>query len=409
MKILWVHTLMPYPPDTGGKQDTFYMLREFSRMGHEITAAVVFHGESTPDVPDEFSRLVNRTVFLPGNPSRLHVRLLKTLSDPVPFKFRKYHWDSGVRILADTLADGRFDAIICDHLHLAPMLLDTQSIVNWEGINYPLKVLRTPNVESTIVSRYSERVSNAMVAAFAHREAAKMKAYESNVLSAFDLVAAISPVDKSVFEKMSVKPANIVCVTAGVDFDHLRPSHEPPKPGEVVFVGAFDWQPNVDGALWLIDQVWPKVLESFPEAHLSLVGRRPPEYLAERAGKSIDVTGQVESVVEYVSRAGCSVVPLWIGSGMRIKILEAFALGSPVVSTSLGAEGIEAADGEHLLIRDDPRGFADAVVEVLTNPGLRLELAGKARTLVEERYSWARVARQFSDEIESLLESRSRR
>ncbi|HDS30705.1 MAG TPA: glycosyltransferase [Firmicutes bacterium] len=405
MKILWLLPVIPFPPDTGGKQDVFFMLREFSRMGNDITAGIIFHDENPPAVPDEFSRLVNDLFFIPGNPGKLHSRLLKTLTDDVPFKFRKYHSEESVRILADKIADGKFDTVICDHLHLAPLLLDTRPIVDFESVKFPKTVLRTPNVESVIVKKYADRVSNPMVAAFARRESEKMKKYESVVLSEFDLVAAISPVDKVTFEQLSKKSANIVSITAGVDTDELKPSSGPPIPGEVVFVGSFDWQPNVDGALWFIDKVWKKIRESFPEAHLSIVGRKPPPYLSEKASDSISVTGRVESVEDYVRRASCSIVPLWIGSGMRLKILEAFALGCPVVSTSLGAEGIEITDGEDILMRDDPAGFADAVLQVLTDINLRDRLAKNARMLVEQKYSWSKVANQFSDLIEMLPES----
>ncbi len=406
MRILWLMTLLPWPPDTGGKQDTFFMLREFSLMGHEITSGIVFHDETPPAVPGEFSSLVKETHFLPGNPATLHVQLFKSITDTVPFKFRKYYSEQAVRQLSDILADGQFDVVLLDHLHLAPLLLDTRSIVDWEGIGFPLKVLRTQNVESTIVIKYAQRTTNAMVAAFGKKEAHKMKEYESNVLSEFDLVAAISPVDVATYGKMCKRRANIVSITAGVDIEHLEPSGAPPQAGEVVFVGSFDWQPNVDGAIWLINKVWPRVLEKYPDAHLSLVGRNPREPVKELASETVEVTGQVESVEEYVSRATCSVVPLWIGSGMRLKILEAFALGRPVVSTSLGAEGIEVIDGEHIIIRDDADQFADAVVKLLTDEQKCDELSRNARALAEKNYSWPNVAGKFSEVIEKLLQSR---
>ncbi len=406
MRILWLLPNLPYPPDTGGKQDTFFMLREFSRMGHEIDTGIIFHAGKPPNVPEEFGGLVKQIHFLPGNPKALHARLFSSLSDPVPFKFRKYHSEEAVRKVADILAEGSFDAVIVDHQHLAQVLFDTRSIVTWEGSRFPLKVLRTQNVESTIVRKYSERVDNPMVKAFAGKEARKMKEYEANMLSEFDLVAAISPVDQAVFEKMSGL-ANVISVTAGIDVEEHRPLEAPPIDGEVVYVGTFDWQPNVDAALWLVDKVWPKVIERVPDAHLSLVGKKPPPPLESKACKNITVTGWVESVVQYVGRSCCSVVPLWIGSGMRLKILEAFALGRAVVSTTLGAEGIEAVDGEHILIRDEPGEFADAVVEMLTDPARRDEIGRKARALAVEKYSWPGVAKYFSDEVEKLIASRS--
>lgn len=406
MRILWLLTLVPYPPDTGGKQDSFYLIREFSRLGHEISCAVVTHADSPPDVPTAFAEIVQDVFFLPGNPKALHSRLMASLSDETPFKFKKYYSDKAAEMLADTFREKTdFDFVLVDHLHLAPLALRTRSMLSEENIPVPPLVLRSPNVESTIVEKYADRVDNPLVRAFASRESVKMKKYEAAVLDEFDLVAAISPVDRDKFRDMSGADEKIICVTAGVDTDALQPSETPPNEGEVVFVGSLDWQPNVDGALWFINKVWPSVIEKMPSAHFSLVGKKPPEYLRKKSGSTITITGRVESVEEYVTSAACSVVPLWIGSGMRLKILEAFALGRPVVSTSLGAEGIDFTDGENIMIRDEPGNFAQAVVDVLENPDLQEKLGKNARALVEGKYSWDIVAAGFIEMIESTLSS----
>jgi glycosyltransferase involved in cell wall biosynthesis len=229
-----------------------------------------------------------------------------------------------------------------------------------------------------------------------------MKAYEAAAIPKFDLVAAISPVDQATLQTFSHGKAKIISVTAGIHTDTLVPSPDPPVPGEVDYVGSFDWQPNVDAAFWFVEKVWPIVVARLPNAHLSLVGKNPPPYLEKLAGPSITLTGRVDSIQDYVSKAECCVVPLWIGSGMRYKILEAFALGKAVVSTTLGAEGIEITDGRDILLRNDPESFASAVIEILENPELRDRLGSNARKLVEERYSWPDVARRFASSIESL-------
>lgn len=404
MRILWLHTVLPYPPDSGGKQDTYYMMREFHRLGHAIVSGIIYHGDHPDEVPDGFSDIVESVFFLPGNPGKLPARLFASLADNVPFKFRKYYSRDAVAKLSDHLKyQTGHDCIILDHLHLAPLVLEVKSSLASKGIKVPPLILRTPNVESTIVKKYAERVNNPMVKAFAGMEADKMRSYESNVLSEFNLVASISDVDRETFTKLTVGKANFATVTAGVDIDELRPSDNEPVPGEVVFVGVFDWQPNVDGAAWLINKVWPNVLKEYPDAHCTLVGRKPPPYLEKLASDSVTLTGFVDSVTEYIINASCCVVPLWIGSGMRLKILEAFALGKAVVSTSLGAEGIEITDRRDILIRDDPESFADGIVAVLRNENLRRELGTNARTLVEEKYAWKKVAAGFIDEIVKLL------
>jgi hypothetical protein len=203
MRILWLATTLPYPPDTGGKQDTFYLIREFSRAGDDITAGVFFHETAPPDVPAEFATLVREVVFLPGNVKPLHSRLLASLSDEVPFKFRKYFSEKSVEIVTALLESASFEVVTLDHFHLAPLILDCRDRLRPKGAKVPPLVLRTPNVESVIVEKYAERVDNPLVKAFAAREARKMKAYEAAMLGEFDLVAAISPVDQAKYQRMS--------------------------------------------------------------------------------------------------------------------------------------------------------------------------------------------------------------
>jgi polysaccharide biosynthesis protein PslH len=321
----------------------------------------------------------------------------------VPFKFRKYYSDQAVKILTEFLkSNPGFDFIVIDHYHLVPLVFDTRRLLIRMKSACPRLILRTPNVESSIVNKTAERIDNPMVKAFASREARKMSEYEAKTLGDFDLVAAISPVDQVTLVKNSRKPAKVVSVTGGMYPDQLLPSNVPPDPREVVLVGSFDWHPNVDGALWLIKKVWPLVLKEVHDAHLTLVGRKPPPSLESLACGNIAVTGQVPSVEEYINKASCSVVPLWIGSGMRYKILESFSLAKAVVSTTLGAEGIELENGKHILISDKPDGFAEAVIKILMDTELRDTLGQNARKLVEEKYSWPVIARGFSKILETM-------
>jgi glycosyltransferase involved in cell wall biosynthesis len=375
MKILWLLPSLPYPPDSGGRQDQFYLIRDFSHAGDDIHACVIFHGENPPDVPDGFGELVSGITFVPGNPKALASQLFASLADDVPFKFRKYYSPEAVKIITGILSSEKYDVVIVGQTHLAPVAMECRENARKSGKKIPPFILRTHNVESKIVQKYADRIDKPLIATFAKRESRKMKAYESSVLAEFDLVAAISPVDKNTFDEMSGGKAKIKVVTTGANIEELQPSEIEPVPGEVVFVGSFDWYPNVDGAIWLIQKVWPKVIEKFPSAHLTLVGRKPPKELQAMGSDTIKLTGLVDSVREYIDRASVCVVPLWIGSGMRLKILEAFALKRAVVSTTLGAEGIEYEEGKNIVIRDKAGEFADAVVALLENPARCREIA----------------------------------
>jgi glycosyltransferase involved in cell wall biosynthesis len=394
--------MLPWPPDSGGRQDPYYQLREVSKLGHDVDLASIYVTENPPEQPAELKELVGNIFFIPGNLEPVTKQLLSNLADSIPFKFNKYYSDEGVEELQRVLIEGEpYDAIVAFQFHLSPLLFEVRHQMRTKNLQVPLLVMRAANIESKIVDEYTSRITNPLVKVFAGREAVKMKNYEAAILGEFDLVAAISPVDQAYFEKEATREPKIATITAGVDLESLTPAGKEPVPGEVVFVGSFDWHPNVDGAVWLIEKVWERVVSKYPDAHLSLVGRTPPPYLGKMCTGTISATGRVESVEEYLINASCIVVPLWIGSGMRLKILEAFAYSRPVVSTTLGAEGIEAEDGVHIFLRDDPEEFADSIVEILNDRELARKIGSNGRKLVEERYSWSKIAADLIKSIEA--------
>ncbi|MBV9357802.1 MAG: glycosyltransferase [Chloroflexi bacterium] len=180
-------------------------------------------------------------------------------------------------------------------------------------------------------------------------------------------------------------------VPNGVDVDNFSPMPVAPDAESIVFLGVMHYRPNVDAALYFAREILPHILQVRPNAKFTIVGGGPPEELRRLVGPNIEVTGRVADTRPYVSRAGAFVVPLRMGSGTRLKVLEGLAMGRPLVSTSLGCEGIAAVDGEHLLIADEPRHFAWSVLRLLDDTELAARLGRRGRTLVEDCYSWPSV------------------
>jgi glycosyltransferase involved in cell wall biosynthesis len=198
--------------------------------------------------------------------------------------------------------------------------------------------------------------------------------------------------------------APTLVVPNGVDVDYFRPSQATPDPDSIVFVGVMHYRPNVDAMLYFIREVMPHLLRQRPQLTLTVIGAKPPEELRRLAGPNVVVTDRVPDTRPYVERAGAFVVPLRMGSGTRLKVLEGLAMGRPVISTSLGCEGIDAVDGQHLLVADQPAEFAHSVLRVLDDPALAARLGRQGRALVEERYSWASVLGQ----LEAFMYARRR-
>jgi glycosyltransferase involved in cell wall biosynthesis len=214
---------------------------------------------------------------------------------------------------------------------------------------------------------------------------------------AYDLVVTPSPQDARML------PGDVSVVPNGVDSERFRPS---PLPSDhrVVFTGALHTLPNREGILWFCSEIWPRIRVQVPDARLDIVGSRPPRNIASLDQlDGVTVHADVPDVPPFLTRARVAVVPLRIGSGSRIKVLEALAAGRPVVGTTIGVEGLEAVAGRHLLVEDEPEAFARAVVMLLADDGTAEALARSGRELIDASYSWGRIGRRYADLLDGLL------
>jgi glycosyltransferase involved in cell wall biosynthesis len=188
-----------------------------------------------------------------------------------------------------------------------------------------------------------------------------------------------------------------VVVPNGVDLEHFQPTDRPRDPTSIVFTGSIDYRPNTDAVTYFVREIFPQIIQGHPDATFMVVGMRPPEQVKSLAGRNVIVTGQVPDVRPYLARASVVIAPLRMGSGTRLKLLGAMAMGAAVVSTTLGCEGLAVRGGEHLLVADQPHLFARDVVRLLNDPGLASELGRQGRALVEREYGWASAAQRLDE------------
>jgi glycosyltransferase involved in cell wall biosynthesis len=299
-------------------------------------------------------------------------------------------WKWRVPELRDTvlalLEKDQIDVVVSDFLFAAPNVP--------LGGNVPV-VLFQHNVEYLIWQRLSTLERNPIKKLLFAVEWRKLRHKESALCSRADLTIAVSEEDRERLAEMS-PTAKTGAVPTGVDTAYFAPGGRPQIPSRLVFSGSMDWHPNEDAVIYFGESILPKIRAHVPDVSFAIVGRNPTQKLCDAAARlGMIVTGTVDDVRPYLDEAAVYVVPLRAGSGTRMKIFEALGMAKPVVSTTVGAEGLALTDQKEFITADNPEDFAAAVVHLLHDEARRTELGQAGRTLVVERYSWPQVAREF--------------
>lgn len=395
MRILWVKSGPLYPLNTGGRKRTHAMLAELARRHHVTYLANLPEGNVLdPDEPS--APYAQEKLWVPSREARegslaWFVDLARNLLfSTQPFVLERYRNEKLAETLRRLDAEGGFDLVVCDFLTPA--------------VNFDFDRLRTPvvlfqhNVEARIWERLATEKANPLVRLLFRDQARRMREAEIALSGKFQGVVAVSPEDAADFRNGYGLGNVLGDVPTGVDTDFFRPPRpRRPEAGLIGFLGSMDWMPNIECVHHFVRDIFPTVLRRHPDARLLVVGRDPAPSLRRLAADDgrIVLTGTVDDVRPHLDRCEVLVVPLRSGGGTRIKIFEAMAQGLPVVSTTVGAEGLPVRDGETILIADEPGAFAEAVVRLLESPELREELATRAREVLVQHHSWASVADHF--------------
>jgi polysaccharide biosynthesis protein PslH len=389
MKIIWVKAGGLVPLDSGGKIRSFHIARELARK-HSVTL-FTFYQEHPNDEHAQLKQVFDRVEALPlrigsGRGFEEAVNYLGNLLSPLPHSIAKYSPRSVQHALRSLLSREPYDLILCDFLNAA-------GVVPWE-LRVPT-VIFTHNVEAMIWKRHTEVASSIVWRSVFKYEYTRMARTERHYLTLADHVLTVSDNDREIFAK-DVPPEKITTIPTGVDIDFFQPGPGE-RPMQMVFTGSMDWMPNEDGILYFCAEILPLIWNRCPDAKLSIVGRSPSAKIkALEQDPRVTVTGRVEDVRPYIAGASVYIVPLRVGSGTRLKIFEAMAMGKAVVSTTIGAEGLPVTPGGDIVLADAPAAFADSVCDLLQHPAKRTQIGAAARQLVEARYSWAAVAEYFS-------------
>jgi glycosyltransferase involved in cell wall biosynthesis len=391
MRILWVKADKLLPVHSGGNIRSYHIMRSLSAQ-HELTFFSYYGGHRDESYERELSDRLPGSVAICTGKRDLQgairgVDYLFRFPNRAPYavsRFASYEVQDRLRAW---FREKRFDVTVCDFLDAA---------VNFPGKLGVPSVLFQHNVESEIWRRHALTESHPLKRVMYKIEFQKMLRYEQVMIRKFQHVIAVSENDRELMNQW-VDGSRVTVVPTGVDLQQYKPSpaRESASP-LVVFVGAMDWEPNVDGVEYFCSQIWPKVLAEVPDAQFRIVGRNPDKRVQKWACNTVQVTGRVPSVVDHLRDAAAVIVPLRIGGGTRLKIYEAMATGRAVVSTTIGAEGLDVHHGEDVVLADEPERFAQAVVMLLKDPKERLRFEGAAAATAA-RYDWPAIGERFSD------------
>jgi polysaccharide biosynthesis protein PslH len=391
MKILWVKNDFLHPTDRGGQIRSLETLKRLHQ-NHEIH----YVAYNNPHQPEGMARAgeystraypVNRPVPKRGTPA-FFVQLAGNLFSDLPLavgRFRSSAMQSQIQTLMSEIA---FDSVVCDFLAVAPNIPDLSRAVLFQH-----------NVETVIWRRHAKHAGDPLRRAYFGMQAQRMFRTEREACRKAAHVIAVSDNDAAQMNEL-FGVERISAVPTGVDIEYFRrPEGQGSRQYDLVFVGAMDWLPNVDGARFFVRDVLPLIRAERPDCSVVLAGRSPvPEIQAYAAADPlITVTGTVADIRPYLWNAGVSIVPLRIGGGTRLKIYEAMAAGVPVVSTPIGAEGLAVRDGVNIRLTDDPAAFASSCLDLLNDRDRSRTQSSAALDLVTSEFSWNKIAGAFED------------
>jgi len=396
MHILWVKMGGLWPPTAGGRIRSLETLSWLSTR-HEVT--VVTTHRSGDDSDGLVRRLPGCSVrSIPYAAPRVGTAaftwaLAGSYGSRLPVDLWKWQVPAVREHVRTLLAAQPVDLIVADFL------------VSWPNLPHSPRVptvLFEHNVEHQIWRRIADLERRPWRRALIEVEYARMRRAERRACANADLVVTVSEADRRQLRALAPS-SRCVAIPTGVNTEYFRPGGCREVADRLVFTGSMDWYPNEDAVLFFADAVLPRVRASLPGATFTIVGRNPGPRVRALGGRAgIQITGTVDDVRPFVDEAALYVVPLRAGGGTRLKIFEALAMGKPVVSTTVGAEGLAVTPGHDIAIADTPHAFADTVVALLRDPWRRQALARAGRRLVERKYSWAQVAGEFADWCEAV-------
>jgi glycosyltransferase involved in cell wall biosynthesis len=387
LSVLVLDEEIPYPLNSGKRIRTWNLLRYLAR---DYSITLLCYGKSGDPGFSELQQLGIRVVLVqelaPSNSFSFYAGALTNLFSTWPYSVSRHHTRRYMQTVRQQIATSHFDLLHCEWTPYASYARASS--------NLPMLIM-AHNIEATVWRRRAEHASAKLEKLYMQMQATKMARFEKRCFAQAQRVATVTTEEQQTAVSWGACATSLV--SNGVDTEFLTPMPDATEPNSILFLGSLDWQPNRDALQYLLREILPAIQSTNPLAVLRIVGRQPASKLREQVeGRcGIEWVGEVPDIRPHFARASVVVVPLRIGGGSRIKILESMSMSKAVVTTSIGAEGLEVVSGTHCLIADAPQTFANSVTELLNDPARAAELGTNGRNLVIDRYDWSRMAQEL--------------
>lgn len=391
MKILQICSKMPFPPKDGGSIAMNILTEGLIACGNEVKVLAI----NTPkifmkeeDMDAEYRRRTGfRSVFIDTSvkPLNAFLNLFSSESYNIIRFYSKNFNEELIRILSAE----KFDVVQLETLWVAPYV---DTIRKYSDAKI---VLRSQNVEYAIWERLAEACTSAAKKWYLGLLARRLKAYEVMMLNMYDGIATITEIDANAFIKQGCK-VPVITIPFGIDIRKYKMDNSHTEFPSVFHIGAMDWMPNADGIKWFTEKVWGQLYAQFPEVKLYLAGRNMPDWLKNLKMQNVEILGEVADSHKFINSKSVMIVPLSSGGGMRVKIIEGMALGKTIVSSSIGAEGIDFVNEKDLLIANTADEFVAALTKCLSNKTYSDSVATNARLLAENKYDNLEICKKLT-------------
>ncbi len=399
MRILQLCIRVPYPPVDGGSIAMYNLQKSLHQNGAKLKVLSFNTIKQLADLESldkEYRDMTRIEGIYLDNRIKPFAALFNI------FTGESYHIIRFIRrdfeeALIRILKEETFDIIQLESLYMIPYM---EAIRKFSDAKV---VLRTHNIEHLIWQRLADACTNPLRRWYLNLLAERLRHYEQWALNRVDAIAAMTPEDDKTLKELGAEVPTCIA-PVGLDISEY-PVFDQPDSKTVFHLGAMDWMPNQEGVHWFLNQVWPKVLTRIPEAKLRLAGKKMPDYIKAYSSTSVEVSDYVEDGKRFMGESGIMIVPLFSGSGMRVKIVEGMAMGKAILSTSIGAEGIGGRAGEEYLIADDANTFTERLIQLLQNPALQNRIGGNARSFAKQVFDNKQIGArliQFYEDLQKI-------